>query len=162
MIDGSNLNDEYLWGLAINPVHRRGQHQMHVHIGQVFHSLLGAVVYGYHTEKKSSFELVCTGNKLDACKFATTSAATNVKVTVKVGTSPTNRMSTPDLAEPFKTAYPKLDNSDPNGPVLFSSTLVLPMPFVRYGGWAIIRNPAGPAECFYNPHTDEELNKACK
>jgi hypothetical protein len=77
-----------------------------------------------------------------------------LQVTVKVGTSATNRLSTPDLAEPFKTAYPKLDNSDPNGPVLFSSTLVLPMPFVRYGGWAIIRNPAGPAEWCVSTQTD--------
>lgn len=61
------------------------------------------------------------------------------------------KATTAAAATPFLTVYSnKLDNIDPNGPVLFTSTLVLRVPFVM-DHYAVIKNPKGPAEWCVNP-----------
>jgi len=152
------------WGMAINPVNKRGQHQMHVHLAQLYPSLIKTVKYVYHTllqEKKHTFHLDCdlsqTHKRFDHCKNMTNSATFFTPLVIIK-----DEHDDPSKAKPFETVYgPNPSNSSTgcNGActALESSLLVFKLPQSRT--WVLVANKAGPAECFFNPNNEDDLNK---
>lgn len=123
---------------------------MHVHLAEVFGSLMGAIVDVHNaslsTGKKSSF-IVCAGKQTNSCKPTDKGDdKKNIKVTLVTASSP-------GKAQPFLLAYGSAPNNK-NPLVLNASTLVVRVPKTT-DEWAIITNPTGPAECFFIKTADK-------
>lgn len=68
----SSGKDKLNWGMAINPIFRRGQHQMHIHLAEVQPTLIDNIKYGFGKENRTSFYLNCglsdTKRTMEGCK----------------------------------------------------------------------------------------------
>jgi len=154
----TNAKRDALWGMSINPVGRRGQHQMHVHLAEVDKSLMAAIVTGYNTQA-SRFYLHCgltnTHKRLDGCTYSATPCQNCPEVVIK------KNHASPAAAAPFATAYgANPSNADTN--TLAASTLVLRLPTsVVANTWAVVINRHGPAECFFAAKAGSDLMTAC-
>lgn len=67
------------WGMAINSVGRRGQHQMHIHLAQIYPSLASSIAYAHNSLGLAGpFRLDCKLTKkkrlLDKCSILPASA----------------------------------------------------------------------------------------
>jgi len=150
--------DGLAWGMAINPVSRRGQHQMHVHVDQVQPTLAASIAYAFHTQQKRTFNLDCKLSKnkhtMEDCDVFTgqVQPTDNFKPSVEI----VPNLKHPSLMNPgpFSRAYgngAQLTRDNYN--VLWASTLVIRVPFTT-DVWAVVVNKGGPAECFFvnNPN----------
>jgi len=156
-----NAKRDALWGMSINPVSRRGQHQMHVHIAQVDTTLMKAIVDGLNAPS-SLFYVDCSlsgsshgKSRLEGCKYSASKCTNCPEVHIK------HQHTNPSGAHPFEVAYgSKPSNSNPNA--LKASTLVLRLPNkVATDTWAVVINPYGPAECFFAKKAGSDLLTAC-
>lgn len=78
------------YGMAINPVQRRGQNQMHVHLAQLFPSLLSTLAYAVNSLRLSMFYLDCglqdKAMPLQDCKLLADGVQPNVTHPQVIGT----------------------------------------------------------------------------
>jgi hypothetical protein len=134
---------------------------MHVHLAQLFPSLVSTIAYAYNSLALTEFSLDCgtlTGStRLYNCALLPKTANSTAKPAVKIIT----KAATASAAMPFLNAFgTKLDRS--NTVLLFSSALVFKVPLSTSGdAWAVVTNPKGPAECFFRVNKDCSLWKAC-
>jgi len=138
--------DPSSWGMSINPVSRRGQHQMHVHLGEVQLNVAKAISTGFHQMNKTDFYLDCglDNNKrtLEKCVVHTSGSIDRYNPHVQIK----HKINNPSELAPFSTVYggsSKLNNDN----VLWASMLVIKV-FNAPNTWALVTNHAGPAECF--------------
>lgn len=171
------------YGMAINPISRRGEHQMHIHIAKVSSSLLASLSYAHNALKLPTFNLDCgldpnpplhtPSTRLLKCRIffgPMPSGPENPKVTIYPS------LKSVAEAKPFENTYGGKagTTAQPNPPpptatdtIRRTSLLVIEVPphksdSAKTRNWAVITNDVGPAECFFVPNGDKSLEDACK
>lgn len=128
------------YGMAINPVQRRSEHQMHVHLAEVKSTLRAAVEQLAKSQTSGCID--CGGSStLGTCSVVTGTCKPNSHLTVSIHSG----ILEPAAAKPFETVYGKDPHaSGGTANVEQASALVMHVPNTLK--FAVLSNPRGPAE----------------
>ncbi|KAG7667458.1 hypothetical protein NADE_005215 [Nannochloris sp. 'desiccata'] len=122
------------FGLAVNPVQRRSQHQLHIHIAKLQQGLLPALRDIAKNKDTSWTPIVCNPKVATKCKVDKKATTSGLQAKFIAANSPS-------AAKPFQVAYGNSANED-------NDVTVVAQPLGPGKGVVVLRANDRPAECF--------------
>ncbi len=122
------------FGMAVNPVQRRGQDQLHIHVAKLQNGLQPALIDVANKKYTKWVPIVCSPKVATGCKVDPNATSSGLQAKFVQASSPT-------AAKPFQTAYGNIANAQ-------DDVTVVSEPLGPGNGVVIMRANDRPAECF--------------